>query len=291
MLLPRGTTFVPPKLSYLGKCKLESNNDYLYGSFAVHEDEIFIHTYDRKSCNWNICVFNKDECVRKLWQCNLLVDNWRLDEWVLCIKDKSLYTIATRSNRSVIFKLSLNGDLVNKFNVNIDDRFRTMLQVSDTYVVIVNLSILSVYSMEGRQIGCWNGDHLNLNGMVNLAIHKNSIYLTESSSDSDIHQFWLRNNSAGATLIHRKIIPHPESVERPRGLFATSRFLYLVCAQMRLVLLDQDGQHLASYSQGDTDLVNLLEGIQTNNLVLNGSVLYVYEFGVNEIHLWNLDKR
>lgn len=267
--------------------KLESDKDYCCGSFAVHDNEIFIHTSDKKSGSSNICVFNKGKgkYIRKLWH-----SNWRgVDPTALCIKNKFLYTIARGSTGAAVVKLSLHGDSVHKFNVNIDNRFPTMLQVSNAYIVLVNLSILSVYTMEGRQIACWNGAHFGLHCMTNLAIYRNSIYLTQLASKSDIHRFWLRNESVGAKVIHRKIVPHPHRLVEPGGLCVTSRFLYVICNRMKLVLLDRDGQHLASYSH--SRMSRFRARLQINNLVLNGDVLYMYEFEGNEIHLWKLDKR
>lgn len=254
----------------------------------MYQDEIFIHACNRNSGESTICVLNKDKSIRTLSPSNCELDDWRFHRWVLCLKDEFLYTIATRSHQSVIVKLNLQGDLVHQFNVNIDGGFISMLQVSSTYIVLVNLSILSVYSMEGCKIGSWKVD-INLHCMTNLAIHENYIYLIESSSASAIHRFCLRNERAGATLIHQKIVPHPETIMRPRGLCVTSRFIYVVSEQMSLVLLDQEGQHLVSYSQPGE--VTPPQGGQTNNLVLDGDLLYVYEEDVTEMHLWKLNKR
>lgn len=194
------------------------------------------------------------------------------------------------SEQSIILKLSLDGHLKNQYYVDLDPREETMINVSNEHMVLLSGLYLFVYSREGKQLASWKVDELPYDGLGALAVHGSSIYVADGNT---LRRFRLLRNCENIEPRCDKRFPTCNEDDEPDlspvGLFVTSRFLF-VARENELLLLNSDGERLTYYSYPSVDFPSRLRGVQSNNLVFNKNLLYMFDFATNKMALWKIGR-
>lgn len=270
---------------------------YRYGSFSVYKENLFIHAYSKSTRGSNILVYDeKGTYVRSVFEC----DDLKLNPLALCIHKELIYTIVDTPNkleRSVVLSCNLQGEResIRTFDVGKDRRslreYWKMLQISNSSMILLNYHTCLVCTVEGEpvrrlDIGTKHLGTKYLGLVSNFTLSNESIYVTDVSLPSNIHRYGLQNLLQPT---HHEIIPKNCVCFVPQGLLIISRFIY-ICDNMKLLVLNQDGQLLDSYSMVEAYIYISNPGLEPNNLHFDGHSIYMFNHTNNTMHLWNMAK-